>query len=74
MPYHIMLILTEKRNWAERKLEPPKKGIGPCYEDKIARVGIRMIDLLNPEVLKRKIEKILKLKTIFSRNILENQP
>jgi hypothetical protein len=33
-----------------------------------------MIDLLNPEVLKEKIEKILKLKTIFSRNILENQP
>jgi hypothetical protein len=33
-----------------------------------------MIDLLNPEVLKEKIEKILKLKIIFSRNILENQP
>jgi adenylosuccinate synthase len=39
-----------------------KKGIGPCYEDKIARVGIRMVDLLNPEILREKIEKNLKIK------------
>jgi len=39
-----------------------KKGIGPCYEDKIARIGIRMVDLLNPEILRDKIEKNVKVK------------
>ena len=59
MPYHIMLILTEKRNWAERKLEPPRKESDLVMRDKIARVGIRMIDLFESRSFERKIEKIL---------------
>ena len=62
MPYHIMLDTYREEELGGTQIGTTKKGIGPCYEDKIARVGIRMIDLLNPEVLKEKIEKNLKIK------------
>ncbi|SDE73039.1 adenylosuccinate synthase [Riemerella columbipharyngis] len=63
MPYHILLdTYREAELHGDKQIGTTKRGIGPCYEDKIARVGIRMIDLLNPEVLKEKIQTNLKLK------------
>ena len=62
MPYHILLDTYREEEQGGTQIGTTKKGIGPCYEDKIARVGIRMIDLLNPEVLREKIEKNLKVK------------
>ena len=62
MPYHILLDTYREEEQGGTQIGTTKKGIGPCYEDKIARVGIRMIDLLNPKVLKEKIEKNLKIK------------
>src|SRR5690606_6230465 len=53
------------------KIGTTKKGIGPCYEDKIARVGIRMVDLLNPEVLAEKIKKNLKTKNSLFEKYFE---
>ena len=57
MPYHIMLDTYREEEKGGTQIGTTKKEL-VCYEDKIARVGIRMIDLLNPEVLKKKIEKI----------------
>lgn len=62
MPYHILLDTYREEEEGGTQIGTTKKGIGPCYEDKIARVGIRMIDLLNPEILREKIEKNLKVK------------
>lgn len=62
MPYHILLDTYREEEKGGTEIGTTKKGIGPCYEDKIARVGIRMVDLLNPEVLREKIEKNLKVK------------
>ena len=62
MPYHILLDTYREEEQGGTQIGTTKKGIGPCYEDKIARVGIRMIDLLNPEILRDKIEKNLKVK------------
>ena len=62
MPYHILLDTYREEEEGGRQIGTTNKGIGPCYEDKIARVGIRMIDLLNPEILREKIEKNLKVK------------
>ncbi|MEJ8584151.1 adenylosuccinate synthase [Riemerella anatipestifer] len=63
MPYHILLdTYREEELIGEKQIGTTKKGIGPCYEDKIARVGIRMVDLLNPEVLAEKIKVNLKVK------------
>ncbi len=62
MPYHVLLDTYREEEEGGTQIGTTKKGIGPCYEDKIARVGIRMIDLLNPEILREKIEKNLKVK------------
>ena len=62
MPYHILLDTYREEEQGGTQIGTTKKGIGPCYEDKIARVGIRMVDLLNPEILRDKIEKNLRVK------------
>lgn len=62
MPYHIKLDTYREEEQGGTEIGTTKKGIGPCYEDKIARVGIRMVDLLNPDVLREKIEKNLRVK------------
>jgi adenylosuccinate synthase len=66
MPYHIAIEeQMEKRN----KIGTTKKGIGPSYTEKIARNGIRMIDLLYPEVLKSKIKANLELINFLLKNL-----
>ena len=71
MPYHILLDTYREEEEGGTQLGTTKKGIGPCYEDKIARVGIRMVDLLNPEVLAEKIRKNLKNKNSLFEKYFE---
>ncbi|CAG0907929.1 unnamed protein product, partial [Cyprideis torosa] len=65
MPYHILIDEYREEMAGLSKIGTTKKGIGPCYEDKVARSGIRMIDLLNEDVLREKLEKNLKEKNII---------
>ncbi len=54
MPYHrVMDQLRESKR--ANKIGTTGRGIGPCYSDKVGRMGVRMIDLLNPTVLKAKL-------------------
>jgi adenylosuccinate synthase len=67
MPYHKIL---DKLRETKRvhKIGTTGRGIGPCYSDKINRCGIRMIDLLNPEIFKEKLRDNLKEKNeIFKK-------
>ena len=73
MPYHIMLDTYREEEHGGTQIGTTKKGIGPCYEDKIARVGIRMVDLLNPEILREKIEKNLKVKNSLFEKYFEKE-
>ncbi len=55
MPYHRVLDgLRESKR--KNKIGTTGRGIGPCYADKVTRCGIRMIDLLNPRVLRARLE------------------
>ncbi|MDD2752412.1 MAG: adenylosuccinate synthase [Candidatus Omnitrophica bacterium] len=67
MPYH--RILDKLREGKRKnKIGTTGRGIGPCYADKINRCGIRMIDLLNPGVLREKLKDNLKEKNeIFEK-------
>jgi adenylosuccinate synthase len=68
MPYHRILDgLRESRR--RNKIGTTGRGIGPCYADKVARCGIRMIDLLNPRILKAKLEDNLKEKNEIFRRV-----
>jgi adenylosuccinate synthase len=67
MPYHRILDgLRESKR--KNKIGTTGRGIGPCYADKVTRCGIRMVDLLNPKILKAKLEDNLREKNeIFSK-------
>ncbi len=55
MPYHRILDgLRESKR--KNRIGTTGRGIGPCYADKVARCGIRMVDLLNPNLLRSKLE------------------
>ncbi len=70
------IILPYHKFWETRlvsKIGTTGRGIGPCYEDKIARRGIRAIDLLNPRVFNEKLENNLKDRGLFKFKSLYNE-
>lgn len=62
MPYHKYLDGAEERLRGSSKIGTTKRGIGPCYSDKIARRGIRIGDLLDEGRLRNRIQRILPIK------------
>ena len=62
MCWHKALEVAEERAREKARIGTTFRGIGPCYEDKVARRGIRMGDLLNPSLLEDKIRLHLELK------------
>ncbi|MDO5510512.1 MAG: adenylosuccinate synthase [Weeksellaceae bacterium] len=71
MPYHIMLDTYREEAAGNDSIGTTKRGIGPCYEDKVSRIGIRAIDLLNPDILKEKIEKNLEIKNALFEKLYQ---
>ncbi len=57
MPYHKLLDELIEENLGKNKIGTTKKGIGPCYTDKIQRKGIRIQDLLHEEDFEKKVRK-----------------
>lgn len=55
MPYHIAIDRLSEQLKGDKKIGTTVKGIGPCYTDKYARIGIRMCDLLEPDVFQEKL-------------------
>ncbi len=53
LPYHILLDIYEEERRGEDKIGTTGQGIGPCYQDKASRDGIRVIDFLNPHRFKK---------------------
>ena len=62
MPYHKILDGAEEKLLGDKKIGTTKKGIGPCYTDKITRKGIRAIDLINIDTLSKKLDDIIPIK------------
>lgn len=59
MPYHIKLDSVEEESRGANKIGTTRKGIGPAYMDKAARIGIRIVDLLDREEFEAKLARIL---------------
>lgn len=62
MPYHIRIDEEDEKLKGDAKIGTTKNGIGPCYADKVNRVGIRICDLMDEAVFKEKLQFNLKLK------------
>jgi adenylosuccinate synthase len=67
MPYHMMLDHAGEAKLGKLQIGTTRRGIGPCYADKAARLGIRMQDLLDEKILKQKIVAALEPKRLSLR-------
>jgi adenylosuccinate synthase len=74
MPYHKAIDIARESNSGARKIGTTGRGIGPTYEDKIGRRGIRFIDLLHPEIFARKVRELLPEKNLILEKLLGGQP
>jgi adenylosuccinate synthase len=62
MPYHKVLDGAEEKRLGKNEIGTTKRGIGPCYQDKAARKGIRVQDLMDEKIFRLKVENALQQK------------
>jgi adenylosuccinate synthase len=74
MPYHLAIDSAEEDSRGSMKIGTTKRGIGPTYADKCDRTGIRVEDLLDPEVLRAKLEWLVPKKNIILERLYGLSP
>ncbi|HEY4599816.1 MAG TPA: adenylosuccinate synthase [Cerasibacillus sp.] len=74
LPYHIKLDVLQEEEKGTNKIGTTKKGIGPAYTDKAARVGIRMADLLDADTFREKLEQNVKEKNRLFTKLYDADP
>ncbi len=76
MPYHALLDQLEETNRAAsgQSVGTTKRGIGPAYQDKVARIGIRVGDLVQEETLLSKLSFVLNMKNQLLTKVYGEQP
>ena len=67
MPYHLLLDSAGEAKLGKLQIGTTRRGIGPCYADKAARLGIRVQDLLDEKILKKKIVAAMEPKRLSLR-------
>ena len=71
LPYHRALDKLKEQKVGPGKIGTTGRGIGPCYTDKAARVGIRLADLLDPEVFRRKLQMNIEEKNLLFTRVYQ---
>jgi adenylosuccinate synthase len=76
MPYHVAMDRVTERYLGKAKIGTTGRGIGPAYQDKVARVGVRAQDLLDEKILRQKVEAALDFKNqvlikVYNRRALD---
>jgi adenylosuccinate synthase len=74
LPYHRMIELAAETAPGRQKIGTTSKGIGPAYEDKMARSGLRIVDLLNTSLLKTHIEAACEEKNAIAHALFNTDP
>lgn len=74
MPYHLVLDNLEEEARGEHKIGTTKRGIGPAYMDKASRVGLRVMDLLDPEEFAAKLRRNLADKNTLLTKVYGVEP
>ncbi len=73
MPYHKLIDQGRERRKGDRKIGTTGRGIGPCYEDKMTRCGIRFCDLMDSKAFKEKLSLILGEKNFYLKEFLKSE-
>jgi adenylosuccinate synthase len=74
LPYHRMIELAAESAPGRKKIGTTSRGIGPAYEDKMARSGLRVVDLLHPSLLKTHIEAACAEKNAIAHALFGTDP
>ncbi|KAA3617428.1 MAG: adenylosuccinate synthase [Calditrichaeota bacterium] len=74
LPYHKKLDAQSESNKGKKQIGTTRRGIGPAYADKYNRLGIRAIDLLNPELCESKITSNLEFKNFVFEKYYKTEP
>jgi adenylosuccinate synthase len=74
LPYHRMIELASESAPGRQKIGTTSRGIGPAYEDKMHRSGLRVVDLLNTKILKRHIENACNEKNAIAKALFGSEP
>jgi len=74
MPYHRKMDAVLERYLGEEQIGTTKRGIGPAYMDKFSRFGIRMQDLFDPKIFRKKLEVVLKDKNRQLQKVYNQLP
>jgi adenylosuccinate synthase len=72
MPYHLLLDQAGETKLGKLQIGTTRRGIGPCYADKAARLGIRVQDLLDEKILKKKIVAAMDPKRLLLRPFMKD--
>ncbi len=74
LPYHQEIDKLTERRLGKNKVGTTKRGIGPAYADKAARVGLRVQDLLDPKIFREKLDGVLKEKNAILAKVFNQLP
>jgi len=74
MPYHLELDRVTERYLGRSRLGTTKRGIGPAYADKAARIGLRVQDLTDEKIFRKKLEVVLKEKNAVLSKVYSRLP
>jgi adenylosuccinate synthase len=74
LPYHRMIELAAENAPGRVKIGTTSRGIGPAYEDKMKRSGLRVIDLLNKDLLRTHIENACREKNMIAHALFNSEP
>lgn len=74
LPYHVALDQAREAQRGEAKIGTTGRGIGPAYEDKVARRALRVQDLFDPQGFKQKLDEVLDLHNFMLTHYLKAQP
>jgi adenylosuccinate synthase len=74
MPYHQAVDMAREEKKGDTKIGTTGRGIGPCYEDKATRRGIRFCDLMDPDLVKEKIKAVLEEKNFYLAHYFNTDP
>lgn len=71
MPYHKSIDNARERMKGDKKIGTTGRGIGPAYEDKATRRGVRFVDLLDPEVFEERVRAIMEEKNFYLKEYMK---
>ncbi|MGZ4332746.1 MAG: adenylosuccinate synthase [Gaiellaceae bacterium] len=74
MPWHVAIDQASERRLGNLQIGTTRRGIGPAYADKASRIGIRVQDVLDPKILRQKIEVALAEKNLWLERIYDAEP